>query len=560
MKQHTRERHPVEQEPLIDVKDPKQRASAVENRLKEKGSNQVEEVKQALMWRSIFVTGTVDINTVAMAGGETIEPPSFLRSNFQEDEIDTILQHYWTHFHPFFPLVHRPTFDHRTANSLLVNAMSAVGALYSPQLKIHSSVLCENTLKSIYESISIGGASIQFIQAALILTFYGTYTDRIWCKGSRTLHTQLVAVARETGIFQSNPHDEFGDEWGSFIASEGRKRTSSCLYMLDSQMATLLNYPPSLSHYEVKHVLPCSDELWEAATASEWRSLCSSTSTQVIQFLPALQQTLMYRRCPKQMSSFGSLTILLAIHVMIRNMAQYAGILEVPAIYANDPFSRRSQLGEALNALRTLIPKKKSLQSKGGQKSMWEMFIATWNLAYIHLHFHDPVITSGIVEVTLPASIAIAAALAKPHPVHSPENSILGNNFSFVPFETLLVVVNHVCYFLRLSADLCTEDTVEKSPVFTFMFYKASLVAWQILNSDIHSSRIEEEEKSEKGSVETAYIRRRLIDDIMNCVDDDDSDENDADELERFEIWMRNVLSSANTWSVGLAASASFYF
>lgn len=558
MKQHTRERHPVEFEPLVDVKDPKRRASAVEKRLKEKEPNQVEEVKQALMWRSIFVPGTEDINTVELAEGETTEPPSFLRANFQADEIDTILQHYWTHFHPLFPLIHRPTFDHRTANCLLVSAMSAVGALHSPQLKIHSAVLFENTLKLIYESI-IAGASIQVIQAALILTFYGIYTDRIWFKGSRTLHTQLVAVARETGILHSNTHDEFGDEWSSFVASEGRKRTSSCLYMLDSQMATLLNYPPSLTHYELKHVLPCSDELWEAATASEWRSLCYSnlTSAQVIQFLPALQQTLMYRRCPKQMSSFGSLTVLLAIHVMIRNMSQYAGILEVPAIHAKDPFSRRSQLGEALNALRTLIPNKKRLQGEGG---MWEMFIATWNLAYIHLHLPDPVITSGIVEVTLAASIAAAAALAKPHPVHSPGNIVLGNSFSFVPFETLLVMVNHVCYLLRSSANLCTEDIVEKSPVFTFMFYKASLVAWQILNGDIRCSKIEEEEKSEKGSAETAYIRRRLIDDIMNCVDDDDSDGNDADELERFEVWTRNVLSSANTWSVGVAASASFYF
>lgn len=38
------------------------------------------------------------------------------------------------------------------------------------------------------------------------------------------------------------------------------------------------------------------------------------------------------------------------------------------------------------------------------------------------------------------------------------------------------------------------------------------------------------------------YIRKRLIDDIINCVDEDDIDENDLDELERFERWIRKIL------------------
>ena len=210
-------------------------------------------------------------------------------------------------------------------------------------LKTHSAILCENPLKSIHETINSSGLSIEIVQASLILTFYGTFTDRIWLKRARALHTRLVAVARETGIFQSNLHDKFDDEWTSFIASEGRKRTSCCLYMVDSQMAILLNYPPSLSHYEVKHVLPCSDEIWEAETAAEWEFLCSQNfiTAHGTHFLTALQQTLMYGRCPKHMSSFGSLIVLMAIHIMIRNMAQYAGVLEVPAIDANDPFFQK---------------------------------------------------------------------------------------------------------------------------------------------------------------------------------------------------------------------------
>lgn len=41
------------------------------------------------------------------------------------------LTHYWTSFHPFFPVMHKPTFDDREAGPLLTSAMAAIGAQYS---------------------------------------------------------------------------------------------------------------------------------------------------------------------------------------------------------------------------------------------------------------------------------------------------------------------------------------------------------------------------------------------------------------------------------------------
>lgn len=72
----------------------------------------------------------------------------------------------------------------------------------------------------------------------------------------------------------------------------------------------------------------------------------------------------MYGKAPRPVSSFGGLLILLAIHIMIRNMAQYAGILETLPTQVPNTFSKRSQLGSALNGLRSLLPKKTEQNKK----------------------------------------------------------------------------------------------------------------------------------------------------------------------------------------------------
>lgn len=43
------------------------------------------------------------------------------------------LAHYWTIFHQFFPIMHKPTFSEREAGPLLTSAMAAVGAQYSDE-------------------------------------------------------------------------------------------------------------------------------------------------------------------------------------------------------------------------------------------------------------------------------------------------------------------------------------------------------------------------------------------------------------------------------------------
>lgn len=54
-----------------------------------------------------------------------------------QPQLDNYLSSYWQYFHPLFPIVHRPTFDH-TDDSLLRTAMAAIGTQYHDSLEARS--------------------------------------------------------------------------------------------------------------------------------------------------------------------------------------------------------------------------------------------------------------------------------------------------------------------------------------------------------------------------------------------------------------------------------------
>jgi hypothetical protein len=473
----------------------------------------------------------------------------------KKEDIDCYLNLYWDNFHPTFPVLHRSSFDisENFDDDILLNVVCAIGLHYLDPLPTRRDMTSQAFTFALYklEHAFNGDFTIRGFQAALIAVYAGLFlgTDE-WYKWSINSHFQLVSIARENSMFQHSAESIAGNDWEEFFIVESRKRISYSLYLIDGQMATLLNYPPNLSHYEIKHILPCSDEAWEATNAEQWRKVFKEER---LYFLESLQQTLIYGNAPKSMSSFGSVVILLAIHIMIRNMAQYAGILETIQSFAQDPFSRRSQLGQALNGLRELIPRKTKTGETGPLKKMWDLFEATWNLAYIHLHLPDTVITSGIVEVTLNATIATAAALSKPQPLVLPGTALLSNDYTRIPYETYALVANsHVLFFLR-SFRLNYKET---SPALTFMFYKGSLVAWQILKSACPPSP---SRNSTRGDSQKHYMMQRLAYDIMTHIHEHyDVDQPGLGNLEMYEKWIQSLLKSYTTWGIGACASVSF--
>lgn len=442
--------------------------------------------------------------------------------------------------------------------------MCAIGTRYIPLKRHLSNMLYEYAFQELEDLPEY--LQPYELQAGLLIVLSGIYSgNSSWFKKSVRLLSQIVGRSRGMSLFQYNPLDNCDKDWESFVSSESQRRISYGLYFIDAQLAILFNYPPAMSHYEIKHFLPCCDELWQAHSADSWQSLLAHFPLKDgLHFFQGLQQVLIYGSISKPISSFGGLVILFAIHIMIRNMAQYAGILETSQFHEYDTFSRRPQLGQALNGLRTFLPKKR--QQRKRLCDMGDLFAVTWNLAYIHLHLPDTVITSGIVEVSLDETIATASALARPQSKTPPGTALLSNDFSHIPYQTLSFTSSHIFYFLR------NFDRQEETfPAFTFMFFKASLIAWQVLNAYksikdetiANSSEIQqttEQIERANNALQKEYMMKRLTDDILNCLQLELSDllKIDEDSPTFFEEWVESVLQSKTTWGVGRCGAASF--
>lgn len=517
---------------------------------------------------------------------EGIEDESLPLECITKDMINQLLELYWFNFDPTFPILHKKAFilPEDYTKDILTNVICSIGLRYlyndindlriADDIYSHCIVGLENALHNDF--------TIRYFQAALIAVYSGLFSGNDdWYKWSINFHFQLVSMARENGMFQFDGSKENGD-WDTFITSETRKRMSYALYFIDGQMATLLNYPPKLSHYEIKHILPVSESLWEAENQEDWNLILHEKVTKKeedLYFLEGLQQALIYGEVPKTISSFGAVVILLAIHIMIRNMAQYLGILEQRKSSSQDPFSRRSQLGQALNGLRRLIPKKNvSKHSDNTLRTMWDFFETDWNLAYIHLHLPDTVITSGIVEVTLKTTIVTAAALSKPQFDLLPGTVLLSNDYTEIPYEIYALVNSHILFFLKNFR----HELKETSPAFTFMLYKGCLVTWQILkssyatssylskndcmaavsNSEDYSSKSSSSNssvESKRHYLQKEYMMKRLADDILSHIENDSTTaDSNIEGLDFFNKWVESLLSSYNIWGIGEYASISF--
>lgn len=140
------------------------------------------------------------------------------------------------------------------------------------------------------------------MQTMLLLEYFGIYggDDGLFLKAQR-MHRDLVEAmrmlqmshdGRSSSLFQDSdddPQDDYeGDlnqlmddmndattteaSWQSFITLESKKRNIYCLYLLDSQLSILCNVRPQLSSLEIKHDLPCCEQLWLAKSATDWAS------------------------------------------------------------------------------------------------------------------------------------------------------------------------------------------------------------------------------------------------------------------------------------------------
>lgn len=295
-----------------------------------------------------------------------------------------------------------------------------------------------------------------------------------------------------------------------------------CLFYLDSQMAICCNVRPLLTSIELKYELPCRDDLWSASTATEWELLVQAQEVSFneeddnnanLEPRPAqgdLYENLMQLMNPNPpkrplgflwRSPFSCLMLIIQIQMMVRD-------LTVSSIFLFNNISsdenrhnlsiisedNRAPIMRALEALADLMPKittpgwpymfNNDISAPPINPPVWHSVWIAWHYTAMCLTHQDALLTSGIVEYSLPTAISTTWELGKPRArqhrdIYEDRDVIrLVNHFETILFLLTRSPVNE--YFDQSpkspNTQKCTED-----PFTTLLCFKACIMGWRVL-------------------------------------------------------------------------------
>ncbi|OJJ08330.1 hypothetical protein ASPVEDRAFT_878854 [Aspergillus versicolor CBS 583.65] len=125
---------------------------------------------------------------------------------------------------------------------------------------------------------------LQLMQALHTITFLGVYSgDRCKMEIAESTSQPLITVLRRArwllsdhyvSILPSSEDDDAANQrkWEAWVEQESVKRLVYQVFVLDANIS-MLNLTTPVMHFDEMHVpMPETDELWFAASASEWRT------------------------------------------------------------------------------------------------------------------------------------------------------------------------------------------------------------------------------------------------------------------------------------------------
>ena len=211
------------------------------------------------------------------------------------------LEHYWQNFHPFFPIVHRPTFLPTKPSPLLASAMVAIGSQFDRRsdAKQYSLVLLEVATRLLRRRDNITSRSrLADLQTVFLLEALSKYFSRrvevemsprfralfaSLDQARRTLTTSSLAVFRT--LRPEHSKEELTKAHKFWVDHETRRRVLQAFSILDMQQTSLFEQPATIMQHgrtrlstEVARAtmsLPCSQDLWESSPVDDWKTLAT---------------------------------------------------------------------------------------------------------------------------------------------------------------------------------------------------------------------------------------------------------------------------------------------
>ncbi|PGG95344.1 hypothetical protein AJ79_10108 [Helicocarpus griseus UAMH5409] len=274
-------------------------------------------------------------------------------------------QCYWKHFHPLFPIVHRPTFFSTKPSPLMSGAMVAIGSQYDtrPNAKEYSLALLEACLNLLTKRNPITIRSrISDIQAVFLLEYLSKYRSRradvAISPRFRSLYGSFIrnhhwASRNPLAVFNTLSGDQNQEDLGRayrfWVENETRRRVLQAAFLFDVQQFTLFQQPlvfiqpigtPRLNCRKAETIdlpFPCQEELWECRGIQEWAQY--ARATEPLTLSSATQRVIRHDDMTLALDPFRSNLIL--SYAMLTNM----GTVDLER--ALEPFIERVKHAEA---------------------------------------------------------------------------------------------------------------------------------------------------------------------------------------------------------------------
>ncbi|KAL4875172.1 fungal-specific transcription factor domain-containing protein [Aspergillus karnatakaensis] len=256
-------------------------------------------------------------------------PADVLSSSFFDPaNLEWFMESYWQNYNPHFSLLHRPTFSVQDAPPLLLAALLTLGATLSPD-KDHYRVaerIHDSLRWLIFTSQSFQApAPLWVVQALLVVQSYEKmFSTRKLHEMAHIFHYSVITLMRRGSCYSPDREDD-GDTssvekgWHRWVERELSYRAAYFAFVMDAQHSSIFGHSAALSLTDIHLPLPCADALWEAPTASIWKTERARTPP-APSFLPALGALLARQPVPHTYSPFARFVLLHGLLCLTRHM------------------------------------------------------------------------------------------------------------------------------------------------------------------------------------------------------------------------------------------------
>ncbi|KAF7623101.1 hypothetical protein AFLA_010410 [Aspergillus flavus NRRL3357] len=194
------------------------------------------------------------------------------------------VQLYFEHFHPMFPVLHKPTFSTSGSNPFLVLAVAAIGAHFSdipgaqPCLRAMHELIRRYTSYTC-EKLNLRSRELWMTQTILLNQLGLMYSgDRRALELAEIFQAVPVTLARRKRLFTNTLPQErlcrldlpIAEKWHVSILDEQRRRAGFAIWLIDAAYDYNFDLCTTMKADELQNCFPQQDDRWDASNAQAW--------------------------------------------------------------------------------------------------------------------------------------------------------------------------------------------------------------------------------------------------------------------------------------------------